>query len=100
MLSSQAHIYHQAPTRRLLLTHGVLQVMEGSVYIGALLKLVQHPSEAVVRRALRLIAESVAKASRTEAAQAPPGTAEAPSSSTAEAAVQLCSLAPVLLQTG
>ena len=78
----------------------MLQVMEGSVYIGALLKLVQSPSEAAVRRALRLISDSVAKASQTGRASTPSEAAAAAPSATTDAAVQLCSLAPVLLQTG
>ena len=70
------------------------------MYIGALLKLVQSPSEAAVRRALRLISDSVAKASQAGTASTPSEAAAAAPSATTEAAVQLCSLAPVLLQTG
>ena len=72
--------------------------MSGPAYVGALLKLVQHPFEAVVRRVLRLVTDILARASRPDATPATP--AQASLSSTAEAALQLCSLAPMLLQTG
>lgn len=40
--------------------------MEGSAYIAALLRLCRHSSEAVIRRALKLITTSVAKLSLQE----------------------------------
>ena len=40
--------------------------MEGGAYIAALLRLCHHPSEAVVRRALKLITTSVSKLSLQE----------------------------------
>ena len=40
--------------------------MEGGAYIAALLRLCRHSSEAVVRRALKLITTSVAKLSLQE----------------------------------
>lgn len=43
-----------------------LQVMEGGAYIAALLRLCRHSSEAVIRRALKLITTSVAKLSLQE----------------------------------
>ena len=40
--------------------------MEGGAYIAALLRLCRHSSEAVIRRALKLITTSVAKLSLQE----------------------------------
>ncbi len=35
--------------------------MDGGAYVAALLRLTQHPSEAVIRRALKLVTTSLAK---------------------------------------
>lgn len=42
----------------------VLQVMHGGVYMAALLRLTAHPSEAVIRRALKLLTTSLASISQ------------------------------------
>lgn len=43
-----------------------VQVMQGGAYVAALLRLCRHSSEAVIRRALKLITTSVAKLSLQE----------------------------------
>ena len=40
---------------------GLMQVMNGGAYVAALLRLTHHPSEAVIRRALKLVTTSLAK---------------------------------------
>ena len=72
--------------------------------MAALLRLTAHPSEAVIRRALKLLTTSLANISqqdaqvRTQASVAE--AADGPGRGTAEAALELCDLAPALLQTG
>lgn len=76
-----------------------MQVMHGGRYVSALLQLTQHPSEAVIRRALKLLTASLAKLGQQDAMPAAEIADDARQGS-AEAALELCNLAPALLQTG
>ncbi len=76
-----------------------LQVMNGGTYVSALLQLTQHPSEAVIRRALKLLTASLAKLGQQDA-RPRAEIADDASQGSAEAALELCNLAPTLLQTG
>ena len=76
-----------------------MQVMNGGTYVSALLQLTQHPSEAVIRRALKLLTASLAKLGQQDA-RPTAEIADDASQGSAEAALELCKLAPTLLQTG
>ena len=76
-----------------------MQVMNGGTYVSALLQLTQHPSEAVIRRALKLLTASLAKLGQQDA-RPTAEIADDASQGSAEAALELCKLAPILLQTG
>ena len=76
-----------------------MQVMNGGTYVSALLQLTQHPSEAVIRRALKLLTASLAKLGQQDARPAAE-IADDASQGSAEAALELCKLTPTLLQTG
>ncbi len=73
--------------------------MSGGTYVSALLQLTQHPSEAVIRRALKLLTASLTKLGQQDARPSAE-VADDASQGSAEAALQLCNLAPTLLQTG
>ena len=76
-----------------------VQVMNGGTYASALLQLTQHPSEAVIRRALKLLTASLTKLGQQDARPSAE-VADDASQGSAEAALELCNLAPSLLQTG
>ena len=73
--------------------------MNGGTYVSALLQLTQHPSEAVIRRALKLFTARFAKLSQQDA-RPRAEIADDASQGSAEAALELCNIAPALLQTG
>lgn len=73
--------------------------MNGGAYVSALLQLTQHPSEAVIRRALKLLTASLTKLGQQDA-RPRAEIADDASQGSAEAALELCNLAPALLQTG
>lgn len=73
--------------------------MNGGAYVSALLQLTQHPSEAVIRRALKLLTASLTKVGQQDA-RPRAEIADDASQGSAEVALELCNLAPALLQTG